>query len=290
MRLPIPESILARHRRETFRLPARRRVRTPEQAIAFVNERRFIFFWPIKGILFPSLWTAVAGDRPVASAHDDPGHVTWGWKDQLLDQRCWYYARILRGKATLISLEAAAYFYALSGNFGEPEQDYLDLYRQGLLSRPAVEIYEMILRTGPLDTVTLRRKLRMTGKASNSPFARGLIELQKDFRILPVGIARTGGWRYSFVYEAVHRHYSEILARAREISVQAARSFIAQTYFEAVGAASEDDFSRLIGWRRSDTRTTLARMTDAGQLVSGAKIKNKEREHFVLPELVRSGS
>ena len=85
-------------------------LKTVEQAIGFVEERGFIFFWPIKGIEFPSLWTAVAGDRPVASEHDDPGHVTWGWKDQMLGKRQWYYAKMLRKKATLISLEVAAYF------------------------------------------------------------------------------------------------------------------------------------------------------------------------------------
>ena len=48
----------------------------------------------------PSLWTAVAGDRPVADAHDDPGHITWGWKDRSLDKKIWYYGKILRRKAT----------------------------------------------------------------------------------------------------------------------------------------------------------------------------------------------
>ena len=86
---------------------------TVEQAIKFVQERGFVFFWPIKGIDFPSLWTAVAGNRPVANEHDDPGHVTWGWKDQMLGKRQWYYAKMLRKKATLISLEVAPFFYAL---------------------------------------------------------------------------------------------------------------------------------------------------------------------------------
>ncbi|MBK9210977.1 MAG: hypothetical protein IPL71_22930 [Anaerolineales bacterium] len=51
------------------------------QGIDLLQRARFIYFWPIKGIDLPSLWTAVAGDRPVADKHDDPGHITWGWKD-----------------------------------------------------------------------------------------------------------------------------------------------------------------------------------------------------------------
>ncbi|MSP13309.1 MAG: hypothetical protein EXR62_10185 [Chloroflexi bacterium] len=47
-----------------------------EEAITYLNQRGFIFFWPIKDVVLPSLWGAVAGNRPVAAEHDDPGHVT----------------------------------------------------------------------------------------------------------------------------------------------------------------------------------------------------------------------
>ena len=105
------------HRARTFNLPPFRPLSTPAQALRFVEARGFVYFWPIKGIDLPSLWTAVAGDRPVADEHDDPGHVTWGWKDGALDKKIWYYGKILRRKATMISLAAAPYFYALSENY-----------------------------------------------------------------------------------------------------------------------------------------------------------------------------
>ena len=58
----------------------------------------------------PSLWVAVAGDRPVPDEHDDPGHVTWGWKDGLLGKRRWYYGRVLRKRNTFISLDICLTF------------------------------------------------------------------------------------------------------------------------------------------------------------------------------------
>ena len=64
-------------RTRTFNLPPQKRVSSPAAALTFVNKRGFVYFWPIKGIDLPSLWTAVAGDRPVADKHDDPGHITW---------------------------------------------------------------------------------------------------------------------------------------------------------------------------------------------------------------------
>ncbi len=45
-----------------------------------------------------------------------PAMVTWGWKDDSLGKTIWYYGKILRRKATFISLEVAPYFYALSEN------------------------------------------------------------------------------------------------------------------------------------------------------------------------------
>ncbi|MGQ0603588.1 MAG: AlkZ-related protein, partial [Anaerolineales bacterium] len=103
---------LQAHHANTFRLKRSLQLKSPKDAIAFVNERGFVYFWPIMGVTLPSLWAAVAGDRPVANAHDDPGHVTWGWKDNLLGAMKWYYANLLRGKATVVSLKSLPYFYA----------------------------------------------------------------------------------------------------------------------------------------------------------------------------------
>ena len=50
----------------------------------------------------------------------------------------------------------------------------------------------------------------MTSKASDSPFNRALEVLQADFKILPVGIAEAGAWKYAFIYECVHRHYPDL--------------------------------------------------------------------------------
>lgn len=276
---------LAAYRARTFRLPPELRLKTVTDAIQFVNERGFIFFWPIKGVALPNLWTAVAGDRPVADQHDDPGHVTWSWKDDMLDKRRWYYAKLLRGKATMVSLEVVPYFYALSENFGDPEQDYLQLYEDGLLSQPAKAIYEALLREGPLDTVNLRRKIRMTSKSSNSPFERGLVELQRDLKILPVGIARTGAWRYSFIYELVHRYYPDLPEHARAITRKEARHKLTTLYFNAVGAATAADVRRLFQWKTAEVERTLQAIMESDRLRDGYTLQGRAGEHLVTIDL-----
>ena len=252
------------HREQTYRLTPGARLTSKEAAIAYVNERGFIYFWPIKEVTLPSLWTAVAGDRPVADEHDDPGHVTWGWKDELLGARAWYYAKLLRRKATFVSLEVIPYFYALSENYGEPEQDYLVQYDEGRLTVEAKTLYETLLTQGPLDTVSLRKLARMTSKASDSPFNRALELLQADFKILPVGIAEAGAWKYAFIYECVHRWYTDLPARARPIRQAQARARLAELYLRSVGAARPRDFTLLFGWSAKEVSQAVTTLVAAG--------------------------
>lgn len=258
--------MLETYRQKTFRLLESDKLQSVEDALDYVNERGFVYLWPIKGILYPSLWTAVAGNRPVANKHDDPGHITWGWKDGMLDKKQWYYAKVLRGKATMISLAIAPYFYALSENYGDPDEDYKQLYADGLLSREAKIVYETILREGAINTVMLRRKTQMTGKKSNSPFDRALTLLQRDFKILPIGIAEAGSWRYSFVYEATHRHYPDLLEQARTITRKAARRKLAQLYFASVGSATAGEMRKLFQWKPRDIQKTIDDLLELNQL------------------------
>ncbi|MGH2537954.1 MAG: AlkZ-related protein [Candidatus Promineifilaceae bacterium] len=279
---------LAAFRQGTFRLRPGMQLASRDEALAYVEERGFVHFWPIKGVILPSLWTAVAGGRPVADEHDDAGHVTWGWKDAMLPSREWYYAKVLRGKATMIALDVAPYFYALSENYGDPEQDYLQLYADGLLSREARLVYEALLREGPLDTVNMRRLIQMTGKASNSPFERALVALQRDFKILPVGVAEAGAWRYSHIYDLVHRYYPELPEQARPIGRGPARQKLASLYLASVGAATAGEVARLFQWPPADAERALASLAEQGAAAAGYQIGGQGDEHYLTPALAQA--
>jgi hypothetical protein len=99
------------------------------------------------------------------------------------------------------------YFYALSENYGSPEEDYLIQYQQGRLTQEARSIYEALLDKGSLDAVALRRATRMASPESDARFNRALTELQADFKVLPVGVTQAGAWRYAFAYDLVTRHF-----------------------------------------------------------------------------------
>jgi len=281
----ISPASLQSYRARTFRLPPARRVTNKEEAIEFANERGFIYFWPITGILLPSLWTAVAGDRPVADEHDDPGHISWDWKDSLLGQRVWYYAKVLRKKATFISLEVVPYFYALSENYGSPEEDYLTIYEQGRLTLEAKLIYEALLDKGPMDTVSLRKAARLTSTESEGRFNRAMTDLQADFKILPTGVADAGAWHYAFFYDITARHFPEIIDQTRYIGDQQARQKLAELYFRSLGAAQSRDVTNLFGWKPSETSRALDALVQKGLLHGGLSIPDRPGEYYAIPDL-----
>ena len=274
---------LQAHRARTFRLPPSPRVASPKAALDFINVRGFVYFWPIKGIDLPSLWTAVAGNRVVADKHDDPGHVTWRWKDNALGKKTWYYAKILRKKATMISLEIVPDFYALSENYGSPDEDYLLAYEEGRLTQAAKQVYEALLKEGALNTIDLRRAAKLTN-AKESEFNKALEVLQSDFKILPIGISDAGAWKYSFIYEIVTRHYPELQEKARLISEGTARAKLTELYFESVGAAQERDVNKLFGWQKELTARTISNLVEKRKLVQTEHPKQKG-EWFALPQL-----
>ncbi len=279
---------LKTYREQTFRLSPAAHLTTPAQALDFVNARGFVYFWPIKGIVLPSLWVATAGDRPVPDNHDDPGNITWDWKDGALGKRIWYYGKILRRKATFISLEVVPFFYALSENYGSPEEDYLVAYREGRLTQAAKQIYEALLDKGSLDTISLRKEARLLN-AKESVFNRALEDLQKDFKILPVAVAEVGAWKYAFRYEITARHMPELAEQARPIGEAEARRKLAMLYMASVGAAQNRDLTRLFGWPLDLTQRTVSWLVQNGILKDGLTHAQLSGEWLALPELVNPG-
>ena len=281
----ILSDVVNAYRARTFHMLPGQRLQTQEEAVSFVNERGFVYFWPITGVVMPNLWAAVAGDRPVADAHDDPGHVTWGWKDALLGGQAWYYAKVLRKKATMIAFDLAPYFYALTENYGSYEEDYLTLYEQGRLTQEAKTVYEALLDEGPLDSIALRRAAHLSSQGSDGRFNRALVDLQSDFKILPVGVSDAGAWHYAFNYDIVARHYPHLPDQAHEIGERQARVKLAGTYFRSLGAARPRDVVKLFGWRLPAAERAVDVLVEEGVLCRGLEMENQPGEWVALAEL-----
>ena len=274
------------YRQKSFHLEANARLRTVEQAIDFVNAQGIVAFWPIKGILLPSLWAAVAGDRPVPDEHDDPGHITWGWKDSMLGKKQWYYARIIHRRNTFVSLQHAPYFYALTANYGAPEEEYLDQYMQGQLTLEAKLVYEALLKEGPLDTISLRKAAHLTSNESNTRFNRALDDLMVDFKILPVGVCDAGSWHYAYVHDIVPRHFPDIPERARFIQEHDARAHLIEVYLRSVGAVRVKDLARVFSWNPDQITPAIKKLVEKSVLRDQIEFANQAGEWIALPGLI----
>ncbi len=274
------------YRAKTFRTEPGMRLKSKTEALQFVDERGFIYFWPINDIVLPSLWVGAAGERPVADDHDDPGHTSWGWKDDMLGKHLWYYAKVLRKRATIISLDTAPYFYALSENYGSPEEDYLTLYKQGRLTLESKLLFETLLNAGPLDTIALRRATHLTSRESDSRFNKALTDLQAGFQILPVGVSQAGRWHYAFIYEVVHRHFPELLEAARMISERQARQKLAGLTLLSIGVAQIRDLCRLFGWSPDEAGRAVDDLVKAGLACRGVEVETQPGEWISIINLV----
>jgi len=258
-------------RREfNYHRTSERRLRTVEEARAFVEEVGFCHFWPIKGVEMPNLFHAIAGRvRPVPMEHDDPDiSKCWGWKDHALDKKWWYYGKLLRRRATLISLAELLYFYALSENYGDLD-DYLQEYADGLMTAEAKAIYEALLEHGPLDTIRLRREARMSAQSAKSRFDRALVELQVGLKVLPVGVTEAGAWRYAFLYELLPRWFPDVPEQARAIKRSEARRVLVERYLDNVVAADRKMIGKVfhvLKWTPAELDRTIDTLLQDGAI------------------------
>jgi len=253
-----------------YRRSPDRRLQTVADARSFVDDVGFCHFWPIKDVELSNLFHAIAGrEKDVPRHHDDADlGRCWGWKDDSLDKKWWYYGKLLRRRATFVSLEFLPHFYALSENFGDLD-DYLQEYEDGLMTADAKAVYEAILENGPLNAVRLRREAHMLSSGAKSRFDRALVELQVGLKVLPIGVAQAGGWNYAFVYEIVQRYYPELPERARPIKRSEARRVLVERYLDDVIAVDRKMIAKVfyvLGWTPRELDQTIAALMERGAI------------------------
>ena len=165
------------------------------------------------------------------------------------------------------------YFYALSENYDSPEEDYLIAYHEGRLTQASKQVYETLLDNGSLNTLDLRKMAKLSN-AKDSEFNKALEQLQRDFKILPVGVAQAGAWKYSHIYEIVARHYPDLSEQARAIKESQARAKLLELYFNMVGAADVRDVNKLFGWGNEVVKKTVGKLVESGKLLNGEHPKS----------------
>lgn len=260
-------------RDERYRRLPHLRVRTEDEALAFLNDVGLANLFSAAEMELPSLWEAICGGpRSIPEHHDDYElGLTWEWKDTLPARKAILYGKFLRKKPVFIALDIAPHFYALSGNFGELD-DYLQEYEEGRLGEEAKRVYEALLAHGALPTSHLRREARLASKENAPRFDRALAELQMGFKIVKVGISDANRWGYCYVYDLFIRQFPDVVAQSRAISENQAADVILARYLATVGASTPAQLLRLFGWEPWRLERSLERLARAGAIRTGIRV------------------
>jgi hypothetical protein len=270
-------------RAERYRQRPHLRVQTEEEALEFLNDVGLCLLFSAKEIELPSLWGALCGeDLPLPNHHDNHElGLAWHWKDKLPIEGKVLYGKFLRKKPVFVSLDLVPCFYALSPNYGDPAEDYMQDYLDGRLTVEAKQVYEVLLEQGALPTSRLRLEAGLSGKANAGRFDRALGELQMDFRIAKVAISDANRWGYCYVYDLLPRHLPEAVAAAQSISGRQARETLLLRYLRTVIATTPRQVRLLFGWTAQDVSRLTGRLSGEGRLREGVRIEGLAGEWLV---------
>lgn len=100
----------------------------------------------------------------------------------------------------------------------------------------------------------------MSAQSAKSRFDRALVELQVGLKVLPIGVAEAGAWRYAFLYELLPRWFPDIPEQARQISRAEARRVLVLRYLDNVVAADRKMIGKVfyvLKWMPAELNRTI---------------------------------
>lgn len=227
-----------------------RRVRTPGDAVRFVDAVGFCVLFPLKNIPLPSLYYACARrDIHLGPGWDKYCEMIWGWKDDLPLRRRAYYSKCLRGRGMFVSLKLLPHFLAMRDSATVPGE-HQRFYAAGRISHDALAIWKTLEEHGPLATLELRHACKMDSQAGNKRYKKAMLELQCLLAVVHFGNEQeTAAWPSSR-FELTCRAFPRQAAAARSLSPGAARAAIARKYLGRHPAARPATLARLFNWTK----------------------------------------
>ncbi len=258
---------IERWRDWSFRRQPARRVRGEKSALRFVNEVGFCFTLSDFGLPVPSLYGAVCGRRhprwPKHTHHDPEIGLTWRLKDSLPAQRLTYYGKLVKGKPTLVSLAAFPAFCALIRE-GKASGDYILDYRQGRMTRAAVQILDALNERGAMSTPELRRAVALHAAERTGEFDRTMAELQRGLWIAKVEEVYDPDFYYR--WDLLDNWLPDVLGKARDLSRAEAACALITGYLAIAVAAQARFLERLFGLTEPEATAAIATLVHAGKI------------------------
>jgi hypothetical protein len=217
---------------------------------------------------------AVCGRRhprwPKHTHHDPAVLLTWELKDTLPAKRLVYYGKLLKGKPTLVSLELFPAFVALIRE-GRRSGDYLADYRDGRLSRPALQLMDALMEARPLETGLLRRRAGLAASSQTGTFEKAMAELQRKLWI--VKTEEVYEPTFSYRWDLVDQWWPEQVERGEALSRGEAVRQILARYLKVVVASQERIMTRLFDVSLPEMKRVLDVLGAEGLITRGVPIR-----------------
>jgi hypothetical protein len=234
------------------------RLRTLEQAAAWVDEVGVALLFPNGDYVVPSLWEAVAGHSEVqwgVQRDDGKWEFTpetarvWSWKDELPARRL---ACVGLHVARTSSLVAPRLLPELRALAGEPELDGLEL-----------ELAEAARELGRPAT---RRELRLLVGTDKRLGDRALNALQRKLVLTNAGLDTEGSGWGATLHDLFERRWKAKLRRVP--SRGDAVASLAAAVVRGAGEASAADVAAALRVRRREATEALERLEAEGSLAA----------------------
>ncbi len=264
---------LERWRDRSFRRVPARRVRGEKSALGFVNDVGFCFTLSDFGLPVPSLYGAVCGRRhprwPKHTHHDPNIGLTWNLKDSLPAQRLTYYGKLVKGRPTLVSQELFPAFCALIRE-GKGSGDYIVDYRQGRMTRAAVQILDALNEHGAMSTPDLRRAIGLHAADATGGFNRTMAELQRGLWIVKVEEVYDPDFYYR--WDLLDNWLPDALKTSLGLTREQAVGRLLETYLRAAAATQPRFLEGLFGVVGRDISTALGGLEESQAICRDQRI------------------
>ncbi len=259
-----------RYRDRTFRRRASLAVRGGRSALRFIHEAGFCTAFSAHEHL-PCLWVAVCGQRnPRMPRHTHSDYaigLTWNLKDSLPDARKVFYARLLHGKPSLISLEFLPYFYRVFGPQRGGSPGSLSLVEQGIL--------DWLMTHPPQPTYQLRVHADFRGTLHKARFEKAMARLQELLYVIKTQTVYEP--KFTYYWGRLDQVYPKAVERAQNLSREEALEKILRRYFEVVLCARRRDLVSIFrGLEPGLLNAVLEELTGDATLRAGQKIAGKD--------------
>jgi hypothetical protein len=240
MPVAIPEDI-EEHRDACWRREGTRQVETAYDAERFIEQVGFAACLTDSRRPGPSLYVAVCGRRdavlPRNVQTDEETSLTWRLKDELVRRGKVYYAKLARGRATVLAPRMIPYFNAVWGlrRADEPKR----------LGKPAQAILRVLRREWEMSTADLRNDAGIKDRAT---FSRAMDELQAAMLVIPSEVYYLP--KFTYIWTLGIGRFPDALRRrvSRDIAVRE----IARCFLSGAGMTVPGELARVTGLDRPE--------------------------------------